>query len=139
MPPVAAEILRRINPNMLIANEGNLVVGIEDCDDPEHRIYRLEYRSTADGAHAIAVCVSNPWDRDDPTAGMSADRGHISEGGLIRLGPGVEAVLGVGGVPLVENSPFHVEEAVIRARYWVAAFSCRYVFEELQQMKENRP
>lgn len=107
----AFEIVRRLNGNCLIGIEGQFVCAIEDHADDDGRIFRLEYQSTFDGRRAVAWCRYNPW-------GSVSDV-HTTGGGLICLGTGHSA--------RPTASPFDLETAVLRARFWCTAVS---VFHE---------
>lgn len=118
--------MRAMNPNALSHRQGEKLVFIEDWRDPDGRDYRLEYRSTPDGEHAIAYCLYSPWgDEDDPSAGESYNEAHVSENGFICLGTGARRSL--------EQSPFDLEFAVRRARFWCTGFS---VYKETGEFPE---
>lgn len=103
------------NSKMLVGDENRLVVGIEDVIDPDGRIYRLEYRSTPDAKHAIAFCLSNPWDRSKPNAGQNYTKAHVATDGLICTGGEVHRT--------VPRSPYRLDWTIERARFWCIAFS----------------
>lgn len=108
--------LRAINPNGLLGVEDGYVVMIEDCSDPDGRIYRMEYRATPDGQHATAWCIYNPWSTDGSrNAGEDYRRGHVAEDGFLCVGSGADRNLA--------SSPSDIEHATSRARYWATAFS----------------
>lgn len=112
----ADEIMRRLNPNALAGrDESDVLCFIEDVRDPDGRIYRMEYQSTDDGNHAFAFCRYNPW---GGVNGGETDyfRSHVRTDGFICLGPGIH----VGNLA---DSPFTLEVAVRRSRYWCTAFS----------------
>ncbi len=116
----AMKIMRRLNPNGLIGLDADgAIVMLEDVVDPDGRIYRIEYRCTPDGKHAVAWCRYNPW-------GAVSDL-HTTQGGLICLGPGAHMCEPA-------YSRFDLETAVARARYWAVATSVYHetgVFPEL--------
>lgn len=113
----AAAIMRRLNPNAIGRNTGQVIVFIEDVMDSEEdrRLYRIEYRSNQGGSRAIAICLSNPWSRTDVTAGTEASYGHVYESGKLCLGSESHQT--------VSSSCYSLEQAVLRARYWAVAFS----------------
>ena len=114
----AVAIMRRLNANALIAFEDGYVVAIEDHfdSDQDRRMYRLEYRSSPDGRRAIAFCLYNPWaPGGPPNGGYSYATCHVSERGLICLGPGHPST--------VSESSFDLQTAVLRSRYWTVAYS----------------
>lgn len=108
--------LKYFNKNMFIGQEKpDLIIGIEDHSDPDGRLWRLEYQATLDGKHANAYCRSNPWNRNNPQAGTNYLTSHVSSDGMI--------CLGTGAVSDVKSSPFDLETAIKRARFWCVAFS----------------
>jgi hypothetical protein len=113
----ADRVMRRLNPGAVGSRSGGEVVFIEDVRDSEEdsRWYRIEYKSNLAGTRAIAICLSNPWNRSDVTAGTEASRGHVYSGGELCLGSGLHRV--------VSTSRYTLEQAVLRARYWATAFS----------------
>jgi len=112
----AHEQMRAMNPNALSAREGEHLVFIEDWRDPDGRDYRIEYRTTPDGDRAVAYCLSNPWGpEDDPSAGEDYYEAHVADNGFICLGNDARRSL--------DRSPYDLEFAVRRARYWCTAFS----------------
>lgn len=113
----AAAIMRRLNPNAIGMHQSGCVVFIEDVRDSEedNRLFRVEYQSNRAGTRAIALCLSNPWNRTDVTAGTEASCGHVYNDGKLCLGSGSHKV--------VSTSAYSLEEAVLRARYWATAFS----------------
>ena len=113
----AAVLMRSLNPNAIVALEASCAVFVEDwMDSPaDRRFYRLEYRCTLDGLHAVAQCLSNPWNRSDPSAGTSVHTSHIFADGTL--------CLGAEHTPTVATSPFDLQTAVARARYWCTGFS----------------
>jgi hypothetical protein len=108
-------MMHRANANALVGSEDGVVVMIEDCTDPDGRIYRMEYQSTPDGRHAAAFCRFNPWGRT-PNAGVSSVDGHVWEDGSLCMGS-----RHYGGS--VDGSPYDLATVIQRARYWCTAFS----------------
>lgn len=108
-------IMKEFNPNALIGmdTDGALVM-IEDVRDPDGRLYRMEYRSTADGAHAVAYCRTNPWGAVN--GGVGYHRGHVSSSGFLCLGNGHLS-------ESVADSSYDLAFAIQRGRYWCTAFS----------------
>ena len=112
----AEQVLKGLNPNALIGAEEGQVVAIEDVADPDGRMYRLEYRATPDGRRAVAWCLHNPWSAGGtPNAGQGYVEAHVGEDGFLCLGNGSERALA--------RSPFNLDYAVKRARFWCTAFS----------------
>ena len=113
----AAAIMRGLNPGAVGRRMSGHVVFIEDVRDSEEdsRWYRIEYRSNLSGTRAIAICLSNPWNLRDVTAGTEPSRGHVYTGGDLCLGSGLHRD--------VSTSRYTLEQAVLRARYWATAFS----------------
>jgi len=99
-------------------DEDGAVCMIEAVLDSDDRPYIIEIRSTPDGAHAVAYCRSNPWS-ESVNAGTTFGDAHVDSDGLLCLGKGSTRV--------VQDSPFSLEFAIRRARYWCTAFS---VFKE---------
>jgi len=111
----AGQIMRYQNPNAVIGEENNAVCMIEDWSDPDGRMYRMEYQSTPDGRHALAYCLSNPWDRQRPNAGMGYAESHVASDGLL--------CMGTRHVKELKSSPYDIETVISRARYWCTGFS----------------
>jgi hypothetical protein len=113
----AAGVMRRLNPNAVVGLENGCAVFVEDWWDcpTDKRLYRMEYRSTLDDRHAIALCLSNPWNRSDRTAGTSVHHSHVFADGLLCLSS--------HHAREPASSPFDLENVVARARYWCTAFS----------------
>ena len=99
----AQRIMRGLNPNALCGREDGEIVFIEDHADPDGRLYRLEYRSNPSGSQATAWCRYKPW----PDKSYSVHQCHLFGNGQICLG----------------NSPYTLNDAVKRTRYWAAAYS----------------
>jgi len=112
----AEEIMRRYNRNALIGtDDDDAICMIEDWADPDGRIYRMEYRSTPDGQHAVGFCRYTPWGAT-PNAGEAYVKGHVAEDGFLCLGgahPGHD----------YGNSPYALDFVIPRARFWCTAFS----------------
>lgn len=113
------QIVRELNPHARIIRRGDVFYvfeDVKDSDGPNGRYYSIEYKCTApDGAHAIAFCRYNPHAPTDPTAGKSHMDFHVSGNGFICLGKGATEKL--------LASPFSLEEAIEKARYWCIAMS----------------
>lgn len=110
--------IERHEPDELVAihQGGGGVVIIEDWADPDGRKYRLEYQSTEDGEHAIAICRYNPWGgKGNPNAGVNYLDGHVAEDGFLCLAESTTREL--------EESPYDLDFAIRRARFWCTAFS----------------
>lgn len=116
--PRAVRIMKSLNPNALSAQENDYAVFIEehwDCDS-DRRLYKLEYRSTLDGRHAIAYCLKNPWSRDGSVnAGVSVSQGHVFSNGLLCLSQ--------DHASSPQKSSMDLKTTILRARYWTLAFS----------------
>lgn len=114
----ATNVMRRLNPRALVAEENGCAVFIEehwDCDS-DKRLYKLEYRSTFDGRHAIAFCLKNPWSRGGaPNAGVEVTKGHVFSDGLLCLNS--------QHARSPAQSSMDLKTVVQRARYWTVAFS----------------
>lgn len=95
-------------------DDDGAVCMIEPVKDPDDRPYTIEIRSTPDGAHAVAYCRSNPWS-DSVNAGAEFGDAHIAPDGFLCLGNDSTRVL--------QKSPFSLEFAIRRARYWCTGFS----------------
>lgn len=112
----AARTIASLNPNALIAFEEGKVVVIEDHTDPDGRMFRLEYRSTTDGQHAIAFCLHNPWDTTGRrNAGEAYSVGHVAEDGFL--------CLGTHSTRSLHCSPYDLQRVILRSRYWCTGFS----------------
>lgn len=111
----AERIILSRNPNACVGlDDDGLVSGIEDITDPDQRLYRVEYRATPDGRHAIAFCRHNPWGR--PNGGESYESGHVAANGFLCLGTEHEN-------QEVESSPYPLDWVIGRVRYWCTGFS----------------
>ncbi len=109
----ANDIMQQFNQNALIGTENNNAVMIEDVSDPDGRMYRMEYQSSADGMHATARCLHNPW------GGVTGDTEnvhatHVFSDGMLCMGRGRTGLFG---------SPFDIAAVIQRGRYWCTAFS----------------
>ncbi len=112
----AEQIFRRfLGPNPMVEARWDCVLGGEHFVDPDGREYLLGYESSRDGRRAAAYCVSNPWDPNEPSAGAQYHVAHVAEDGLLCLAD--------GATRRVDASPFGLEFAIRRARYWCVAFS----------------
>ena len=109
----AQETMRQLNRNALFGQENGLDIMIEDYTDPDGRIYRIEYQSTADGQHAVAFCRHNPW--GNINGDTVYEESHIDRDGFVCVG--TKSIRSVG------DSPYSLEYVVARARYWCTAFS----------------
>lgn len=115
----ATTTMKEFNPRALIGTDTDgAVVMIEDVRDPDGRLYRMEYRSTPDGAHGVAYCRSNPWGAVN--GGAPYHRGHVSPSGFLCLGDGHNS-------EKLADSNYDIGFTIKRARYWCTAFS---VFKE---------
>lgn len=114
----ATSVMRSMNPNALVAEENGYAVFIEerwDCDT-DRRLYKLEYRSTFDGRHAIAYCLKNPWSNGaSPNAGVEVTKGHVFSDGLLCLNS--------EHARSPERSSMDLKTVIQRSRYWTLAFS----------------
>ncbi len=104
-----------MNAAARIAVERGVITMTEEVDDSDGRRYRIKVCSTPNGRHAVAWCLSNPWDPRRLNAGRSYWDGHVDKDGFICLGNDSRRGLTV--------SPFTVKFAVLRARYWCIGFS----------------
>lgn len=109
----AQTMMRQLNRNALVAREDGLDVMIEDHADPDGRIYRIEYQSTADGEHAVAICRYNPWGSVNGATEYTVS--HVDTDGFI--------CVGTQSIRSVPDSPYSLQYVVTRARYWCTAFS----------------
>ncbi len=109
----AQDIMKSHNRNALVDNDDGVDVMIEDVADPDGRLFRVEYQSTEDGRHAVAVCRYNPW--GSVNGGEEYEVGHVDADGFICIGK--------ASVKSVESSPYTLVFAIARARYWCTAFS----------------
>lgn len=106
-------LLEALNPNALIAVEGEHIVFIEDVLDLDQRWYRIEVKTVRDGTRAAAWCRHSPW---GDVSAADYRRGHLFEDGFICIGAGLQ-----GRRP--EDSSLDVETVVRRARFWAVAYS----------------
>lgn len=107
----AETVMRKLNPNALIAPEDDHLVFIEDVLDPDRRMYRVEVQSSSDGRKAIAFCRHNPWG-DNP---FDYPTSHLSSAGQLCLGA-------TAGGPVAQSN-MDVQTAILKARYWCTAYS----------------
>lgn len=111
----AEQRFRKMNAGACITVEPGLITMAEEVDDSDGRRYRIKVCSTPNGRHAVAWCLSNPWDPRRPNAGRLYWDGHVDRDGFICLGNDSRRSLAA--------SPFTVKFAVLRARYWCIGFS----------------
>lgn len=112
----AADTMIQFNANAVVAELEEHVVMIEDVVDPDGRLYRLEYRSTPEGDRALAFCLHNPWGfAGEPSGGEDYWDAHVAEDGFICLGDAAHRTL--------DESPFDLDFAIRRARFWCTGFS----------------
>ena len=112
---LANGVMRQANPHAMIGAEGRNVVMIEDVSDPDGRMYRMEYQSTADGRHAIAFCRHNPW--GGVNGGAELNKGHVDRNGLLCMGRHHSYSQNPA------SSGHGLAEVIQRSRYWCTAFS----------------
>lgn len=103
---------------ILPGSGGRIATMLIDLRDLDGRVYRLEFQSTLDGQHAVAIIRYNPWTRpgQGPAAGESYTLGHVSPSGFICLG-------GEHPSESVTDSPYALDWAIRRVEYFVSAFS----------------
>jgi hypothetical protein len=114
----AVRVMRALNPNALVAEENGIAIFIEEhWDGPDdRRLFKLEYQSTVDAKHAIAICRANPWSyKSSPNAGIHVTRGHCFQSGLLCLNS--------NHATSARQSSMDLDTVVKRARYWCTAFS----------------
>ena len=113
---LAETLALQLNPRALTGEESGHIVVIEDVIDPDGRVYRLEYHATPDAKRAIAWCRSNPWSPQGPVgAGTDYLVSHIAPDGFVCLGNPCERALA--------KSPYGLDFAIRRARFWCTGFS----------------
>ncbi len=112
----AATIMHELNPQALVAWDGDHIAIIEDVTDPDGRMFRLEYESAPDGSRASGFCRSNPWNRQEVTCGHGYSTAHVHPSGFLCLGRGYSS-------RSLSASPFNLSDAVKRSRFWCTAFS----------------
>lgn len=104
----AFRVMRVFNPHGLIGVDDGNICMVEDCTDPDGRMYRIEYQATPDARHAIAWCRYSPW-------GLVSEI-HTIHGGMICIGAGAH-----------DSSParsrYDLETVIRRARFWCTAVS----------------
>lgn len=115
----AIGIMKSLNPNAHVLDDGGDVGFREDVKDPDGRMYQIGYLASRDGRRALAFCLYNPWDSSRPNAGEEYMRAHVDKDGFICLGN--------NSVRDLNRSPYSLEYTIRRARYWCTAFS---VFKE---------
>ena len=84
--------------------------------DPDGREYVLHYYTNNDGSNANAYCIYNPWDCNDRSAGTDYFSSHVDKDGFLCLADN-------SCRELIE-SPYNLEYAILRARFWAVGFSC---------------
>ena len=104
----AFRVMRVFNPNGLIGVDDGNICMVEDCTDPDGRMYRIEYQSTPDARHAIAWCRYSPWG--------SVSQPHTINGGMICIGAGAHD-------SRPGHSRYDLETVIRRARFWCTAVS----------------
>jgi len=103
------------NRNALIGRDADgAICMIEDWTDPDGRMYRMEYRSTPDGNHALAFCRHNPWG-GGPNSGVNYATGHVNTDGLLCIGNDHGSDYA--------RSPYNLATVIMRGRYWCTGFS----------------
>lgn len=105
----AQDMMDQLNPNALRAREGGKEIFIEDVQDPDGRWYRIEYQCEADGSNARAKVRYNPWGSNS----YGYVQSHLSGNSDICLGTGMTTT----------TSPYDLEFAVKRARFWCTGYS----------------
>ena len=83
--------------------------------DPDGREYGLHYFSNIDGTNANAYCVENPWDINDRSAGTDYFSSHVDDDGFLCLAD--------NSCREIDESPYNLEFAILRARFWATGFS----------------
>jgi hypothetical protein len=83
--------------------------------DPDGREYELHYHTNCDGTNANAYCISNPWDSTNRSAGTDYFSSHIDNDGFLCLAE--------NSCRATEESPYGLEYAILRARFWAVGFS----------------
>ena len=128
----AKDIIRSMNRNALVVEEGGKVIGIEEVNDSprDRRTYKIEYQSTADGRKAIAKILYNPWGGSGrPNAGKGYTECHVDSNGLMCVGTSPSST--------VEGSGYDLATVIKRARLWCTTFSawmegdCRRSFNDI--------
>lgn len=108
-PARAVVLMEQLNPRAVHAREGGREVFVEDVSDPDGRMYRVEYQCDAHGRKAVAYCRHNPWG----SSTHSYHESHLRGDGFLCIGPGVHDT----------ESPYDLEYAVLRTRFWCGAYS----------------
>lgn len=104
----AYDIIARLNPNALPAEENGRDLFIEDFP-VDNRWYRFEYRCLPSGSKASAWLLHNPWGGNQ----YSYEQSHLRSDGMICIGPHFDP----------DDSPFNLEFAIRRARFWAFGFA----------------
>ncbi len=98
--------------------KGHQVHGNETFLDPDGRKFEILYITNNNATNAVAYCVSNPWGSNCNNR-RSADTDyyttHIDKDGFLCLAD--------DACKEVYESPYNLEFAILRARFWVVAFS----------------
>lgn len=103
----AREVMYRLNPRALVWEEDGEDCFLEDVEDADGRMYRLEYRCNPAGHSALAYCLSHPW----PRASIPITDSHLMSNKSICT----SARAHQGGDDL--------EFTVLRARFWCTGYS----------------
>jgi hypothetical protein len=103
------DTMQQLNPRAIFGREEGKQIIIEDVKDPDGRWYRIEYKCNSDGSSTTARVLYNPWGSNPYSWGES----HLSPSGEICLGNGAHQ----------NPSPFTLDFAVRRARFWCMGYS----------------
>lgn len=115
----AIEIMTKYaQPHLPCGLSGEIAILFLDIADSDGRWYRIEFQSSFDASHAVAIVRFNPWatDRKDMTAGEHYEICHVDKSGVICMGAGHRGAA-------VEDNPFELEWVLQRATLWVNCFS----------------
>jgi len=97
------------------ARRQGYIIANEKFIDPDGREYELHYNTNCDGTNANAYCISNPWDSTNRSAGTDYFSSHIDNDGFLCLAE--------NSCRATEESPYGLEYAILRARFWAVGFS----------------
>ena len=97
------------------ARRQGYIIANEKFIDPDGREYELHYHTNCDGTNANAYCISNPWDSTNRSAGTDYFSSHIDNDGFLCLAE--------NSCRATEESPYGLEYAILRARFWAVGFS----------------
>ena len=97
------------------ANREGYIYANENFIDPDGREYELHYYTNYDGTNANAYCISNPWDSANRSAGTDYFSSHIDADGFLCLAE--------NSCRSTKESPYGLEYAILRARFWAVGFS----------------